>query len=56
MTFQEFNHLYYKFTKDKKGVKPYSQLSVSGEELKKFLEFSMEYFSRYNNQTPDFET
>lgn len=41
MTHQEFNYLYYKFTKNKKGIKPYDRISTTGCELKEFLEYSI---------------
>lgn len=41
MTHQDFNHIYYKFTGVKEGVKPYDNIKTTGEELKEFLEFAM---------------
>ncbi len=42
MTHQDFNHLYYKFTGNKKGVKPTDHLKTTGEELKDFVEFVLQ--------------
>jgi hypothetical protein len=41
MTHQDFNHLYYQFTGNKKGVRPYDRLSTTGQELKDFVEFAL---------------
>ena len=38
MTHQDFNHIYYKFTGNKHGIKPSDQLSTTGQELKEFVE------------------
>ena len=38
MTYQDFNHIYYTFTRNKRGVKPYDKLTMTGDELKSFLE------------------
>lgn len=42
MTQQDFNHLYYRFTGNKKGVRLSDQLQTTGKELKEFLEFALE--------------
>lgn len=42
MTYQEFNHIYFKFTQDKKGVRPYDSIQTTGYELKEFLDFAIE--------------
>lgn len=42
MTYQEFNHIYYKFTKKHKGIRPMDKITTNGYELKEFLEFAME--------------
>ena len=41
MTHQEFNNIYYQFTSDEKGIKPYDTLKTSGYELKEFVEFAV---------------
>ena len=41
MTYQEFNNIYYLFTNNKKGIKPYDRLKTTGDELKEFLEFAI---------------
>ncbi|MFY0629809.1 MAG: hypothetical protein JXR05_05470 [Flavobacteriaceae bacterium] len=39
MTHQDFNHIYFKFTGNKQGIKPKDAIRTSGEELKEFAEF-----------------
>ena len=41
MTYQEFNHIYYKFTNSSKGIKPMDRITTNGYELKEFVEFAM---------------
>ena len=41
MTHQEFNNIYYLFTGNKKGIKPYEQLKTTGYELKEFVDFAI---------------
>ena len=41
MTQQDFNHIYFKFTGSKKGIKPSDYIKTSGEELKEFVEFAL---------------
>ncbi len=41
MTYQEFNNIYYLFTKEKRGVKPWDRLNTTGDELKEFVEFAI---------------
>lgn len=41
MTHQEFNHIYYLFTQNEKGIKPSDRITTTGEELKEFVEFSL---------------
>lgn len=41
MTYQEFNHIYYKFTNSPKGIKPMDKITTNGYELKEFIEFAM---------------
>jgi len=41
MTHQEFNHIYYLFTNNEKGIKPYDKLKTTGYELKEFVEFAV---------------
>lgn len=43
MTNQDFNHIFYKFTGDRKGIKPTDQLSTTGKELKDFVEFALKH-------------
>lgn len=42
MTYQEFNHIYYKFTQSPKGIKPMDQITTNGYELKEFVEFALQ--------------
>jgi hypothetical protein len=42
MTYQEFNHLYVKFVNSKRGVGPHERVSMTGLELKRFLEYYRE--------------
>ena len=44
MTHQEFNHLFYKHTKSKKGIKPMDTFLITGFELKEFVDFAIEQF------------
>ncbi|MBL4604587.1 MAG: hypothetical protein JKY02_02680 [Flavobacteriaceae bacterium] len=39
MTHQDFNHIYFKFTGNNKGIKPKDFIKTSGKELKEFVEF-----------------
>ena len=41
MTYQEFNHIYYKFTNEGSGIRPVDRISTSGYELKEFVEFAL---------------
>jgi hypothetical protein len=41
MTYQDFNHIYYTFTKNEKGIRPYDKITTTGDELKEFLEHAM---------------
>lgn len=41
MTYQEFNNIYYLFTKNKRGIRPWEQLRTTGDELKEFIEFAI---------------
>lgn len=41
MTQQDFNHIFYKFTGNKGGIRPTDQLSTTGKELKDFIEFAL---------------
>lgn len=41
MTHQDFNHIYVKFTGNKKGIKSYDSIKTTGEELKDFVEFAL---------------
>ncbi len=42
MSHQEFNNIYYLFTKDKKGIRPQDTINTTGYELKEFIEFALE--------------
>ncbi len=42
MTYQEFNHIYFKFTKNSKGIKPQDRIQTTGYELKEFLDYAIE--------------
>lgn len=41
MTHQDFNHIYVRFTGNKKGVKYHERITTSAEELKEFVEFAL---------------
>jgi hypothetical protein len=41
MTHQEFNHIYYKFTKNERGIRLHDPIETNGYELKEFLEFAI---------------
>ncbi len=41
MTYQDFNHIYYKFTGNEKGIRPTDSIQTSGQELKEFVEFAL---------------
>ena len=45
MTYQDFNYLFCKFTNSKKGIGYSEKISVSGIELKEFIDFAMAEFS-----------
>lgn len=49
MTHQEFNHIYYKFTNNKKGIKPHDQIVTTGYELKEFVDFAFKKLKENNN-------
>jgi hypothetical protein len=49
MTHQDFNHIYVKFTGNKKGVKSYDQINTTGGELKDFVEFALKVKALKNN-------
>lgn len=42
MTYQEFNHIYYTFTKNQRGIKPQDKIHTTGYELKEFLDYAIE--------------
>ena len=50
MTYQEFNHIYYRFTKNEKGIKPTDHISTTGYELKEFVDFAIQKMSENNSQ------
>ena len=54
MTYQEFNHIYYKFTKSPQGIKPMDKVTTNGFELKQFVEFALENLSQDRNQQMTF--
>ena len=49
MTYQEFNNIYYLFTNNKKGIRPYDQLKTTGDELKEFVEFAIHKLNNDSN-------
>ena len=49
MTEQEFNSIYYTFTKDKSGIRPGNNINVSGRELKEFVEHAIQSHLEKNN-------
>jgi hypothetical protein len=51
MTQQDFNHIFYKFTGDKKGIKPSDHLSTTGKELKDFVEFVLKQTTLQSSET-----
>lgn len=56
MTYQEFNHIYYKFTKSNKGIKPMDKITTNGYELKEFIEFAMHNIRESRNQQLTFDS
>ena len=50
MTYQEFNHIYYKFTQSPKGIKPMDKITTNGYELKEFVEFAIKNLKRDQDQ------
>jgi len=44
MTEQEFNHIYFKYTGNKKGIKPMDKIHTTGYELREFLEFGLDLY------------
>ena len=42
MTHQEFNSIYYQFTKNERGIKLNETIRTNGYELKEFLEFAVQ--------------
>lgn len=42
MTYQDFNYIYYRFTKNKRGIRPYDRISTDGYELKEFVELAID--------------
>lgn len=56
MTYQEFNHIYYKFTKSNKGIKPMDRITTNGYELKEFVEFAMNNLHETRNSQLSFES
>lgn len=56
MTHQEFNHIYYKFTNSKQGIRPMDRITTSGYELKEFVEFAMQNLQQSQNQQLSFDS
>lgn len=56
MTYQEFNHIYYKFTQSSKGIKPMDRITTSGYELKEFVEFAMQKAAAEQNSQLTFDS
>lgn len=56
MTYQEFNHIYFKFTKNEKGIRPQDRIHTTGYELKEFLDYAIEKYheSQIQNQLAAF--
>ncbi|MFY0629585.1 MAG: hypothetical protein JXR05_04335 [Flavobacteriaceae bacterium] len=50
MTHQDFNHIYVKFTGNKKGIKSSQHITTTAEELKEFVEFALKTNSLLSNQ------
>jgi len=51
MTHQDFNHIFYKFTGNKNGVKPTDRFSTTGKELKDFVEFALRHTQLHAEET-----
>ena len=56
MTYQEFNHIYYKFTQSSKGIRPMDRITTSGYELKEFVEFAMQNVRDSQSQQLSFDS
>ncbi len=52
MTYQEFNNIYYTFTKNKKGIQPNDSIRTNGYELKEFIEHALSKISEQKKQIP----
>ena len=50
MTHQDFNDIYYAFTKNEKGIKPHDRITTTGFELKEFIEFAVNKLNRREDQ------
>ncbi len=44
MTHQDFNHIYFKFTGNKKGIRPYQRISTTADEIKEFIELAIKLY------------
>lgn len=50
LTYQEFNHIFYKYTNQKRGVRYTNRYTLTGEELKEFVEHAIKcYFNDNSN-------
>ncbi len=56
MTYQEFNHIYFKFTKNRKGIRPMDRITTNGYELKEFVEFAMNNMYEARNGQLSFDS
>lgn len=50
MTHQDFNTIFYRFTGNKRGIRPTDHLKTTGEELKDFVEFAIQQIEMTKNQ------
>ena len=51
MTQLDINHIFYKFTGNKRGIKPSDRLSTTGQELKDFAEFVLQQTTLHSTET-----
>lgn len=50
MTYQDFNHIYYTFTKNRNGIRGQDRIQLTGYELKEFIEYAIEKYAKMQNQ------
>ena len=50
MTYQDFNNIYYTFTKNEKGIRPHDKITTTGFELKEFIEHAIRKMNSNNDQ------